>query len=1101
MASKTLKKLLRFILIPIVVLLLLVGIAAGILYSQQQRLVELAVKELNKQLPGQLAVGASEISLFQNYPYISIALSKVQFYPNKQPGARPIYEAERLYVGFSLPDVLRQKYRVKALALKNGHLDLVQEDDGQLNIVEASRMTADTTAGAPKTSAGLDLDIRKLVLKNMTISYQDNRKGQHLVTHIDRIQASFRDDDRQVDANLTGTMLVDYTGPGDSTLFRHKHVETDIRLSYEKATKMLSLPEGQLKLEQSVFNISGTADLLHDNMVNFTFSGDKPDFRQLFAFAPESLAKQLQHFRYDGHLSFEGKIKGNVGGGRQPLIELFFNCSSAWLHNTEAKKNLDSLAFKGYYTNGPGHCLQTSELRLLDMNARPGKGLFRGNFVMRDFTDPKIMMQVNSDLELEFIGAFLGIRDLERITGHINLKMNFKELVDFSAPEKEISELTQGVQSELKVTDLTFRIPHYPYMVEHLNLHADMKNGFVKLDTLSFSIGHSDFHLDGSLSDLPALFHQQEKPVVLTLHAQSSKMILKELLASDTAMNSEVKSASKEEIHDFDIALSLETSVAELQHPNPLPKGNFKIQNFDAAFKNYPHSLHDFAGQLVIDDTSLRLKGLTGQIDSSDIRFSGRVTDYALWFEKVKRGRTQIAFDLKSQRLALRDLLGNTGQSYIPKDYQQEVATGVWLRSKIDLRYDSCFQFASIKIGNISGALQQHPIRLDSISGNIKFGIDDFVKIDTLKGRIGNSDFNCSMRLYAGKDTVRRKKENFLQFTSNLLDADQLSNYAATAEAAEQEEMTVLQQGQSGTADSTTAAGSGVSAGSSNPSMQPATTVHADAFNIFRIPFIDFNASVSIGRLRYHHLGIRNLVTNARMQSNQQLYLDTLSMDIAGGTIGAHAHFNGSDPKKIYLRSRIRVKDVNIEKLMLKADYYGQDYVINKNIKGTLSGQIRSYVQVHPDLTPLIDQSEAQMDVEIRNGVLLNFAPMQAMSSYFSDKNLNMVRFDTLRDVLTFKNGALTIPGMNINSSLGFMEISGTQSMDMHMEYFLRIPLKLVTQAGFHKLFGKKQEEVDPNQVDAIEYRNKDKRVHFINLEIRGVPDAYKVSLGKAKGS
>ena len=1084
MASKTLKKLLRFILIPVVVLLLLVGIAAGILYSQQQRLVELAVKELNKQLPGQLAVGGSEISLFQNYPYISIALNNVQFYPNKQPGARPIYEAERLYVGFSLPDVLRQKYRVKALALKSGHLDLVQEDDGQLNIIEASRMTGDTTAGTPKTSAGLDLDIKKLVLKNMTISYLDNRKGQHLVTHIDRIQASFRDDDHRVDANLTGTMLVDYTGPGDSTLFRRKHVETDIRLSYEKATKMLSLPEGQLKLEQAVFNISGTADLLHDNMLNFTFSGDKPDFRQLFAFAPESLAKELQHFRYDGHLSFEGKIKGNVGGGRQPLIELFFNCSSAWLHNTEAKKNLDSLAFKGYYTNGPGHCLQTSELRLLDMNARPGKGLFRGNFVMRDFTDPKIMMQVNSDLELEFIGAFLGIRDLERITGHINLKMNFKELVDFSAPEKEISELTQGVQSELKVTDLTFRIPHYPYMVEHLNLHADMKNGFVKLDTLSFSIGHSDFHLDGSLSDLPALFHQQEKPVVLTLHAQSSKMILKELLASDTAMNSEVKSASKEEIHDFDIALSLETSVAELQHPNPLPKGNFKIQNFDAAFKNYPHSLHDFAGQLVIDDTSLRLKGLTGQIDSSDIRFSGRVTDYALWFEKVKRGRTQIAFDLKSQRLAIRDLLGNTGQSYIPKDYQQEVATGVWLRSKIDLRYDSCFQFARIKIGNISGALQQHPIRLDSISGNIKFGIDDFVKIDTLKGRIGNSDFNCSMRLYAGRDTVRRKKENFLQFTSNLLDADQLSNYAATAEAAEQEEMTVLQQ------DS-----------ASNPSMQPATTIHSDAFNIFRIPFIDFNASVSIGRLRYHHLGIRNLLTNIRMQANQQLYLDTLSMDIAGGTIGAHAHFNGSDPKKIYLRSRIRVKDVNIEKLMLKADYYGQDYVINKNIKGTLSGQIRSYVQVHPDLTPLIDQSEAQMDVEIHNGVLLNFAPMQAMSSYFSDKNLSMVRFDTLRDVLTFKNGALTIPGMNINSSLGFMEISGTQSMDMHMEYFLRIPLKLVTQAGFHKLFGKKQEEVDPNQVDAIEYRNKDKRVHFINLEIRGLPDAYKVSLGKAKGS
>src|SRR6201999_2218118 len=104
-----------------------------------------------------------------------------------------------------------------------------------------------------------------------------------------------------------------------------------------------------------------------------------------------------------------------------------------------------------------------------------------------------------------------------------------------------------------------------------------------------------------------------------------------------------------------------------------------------------------------------------------------------------------------------------------------------------------------------------------------------------------------------------------------------------------------------------------------------------------------------------------------------------------------------------------------------------------------------------------------------------------------------------LRNVLTFKNGALTIPGMNINSSLGFMEISGTQSMDMHMEYFIRIPLKLVTSAGFHKLFGRKQEEVDPDQVDAIEYRDKDRRVHFVNVKITGTPDAYKVGLGKAK--
>jgi hypothetical protein len=154
---------------------------------------------------------------------------------------------------------------------------------------------------------------------------------------------------------------------------------------------------------------------------------------------------------------------------------------------------------------------------------------------------------------------------------------------------------------------------------------------------------------------------------------------------------------------------------------------------------------------------------------------------------------------------------------------------------------------------------------------------------------------------------------------------------------------------------------------------------------------------------------------------------------------------------------------------------------------------------VHPDLTPLLDHTEAQLDVDIRNGVLLNFAPIHALSSYFKDKNLDRVRFDTLRNQITLKNGALFFPNMNINSSLGYMEFSGTQALNMQMEYYLRIPLKMVTNVGFKMLFGKKEEEVDPDQVDAIQYRNMDKKVRFVNLKITGTPDDYKVSLGKAK--
>jgi hypothetical protein len=100
-------------------------------------------------------------------------------------------------------------------------------------------------------------------------------------------------------------------------------------------------------------------------------------------------------------------------------------------------------------------------------------------------------------------------------------------------------------------------------------------------------------------------------------------------------------------------------------------------------------------------------------------------------------------------------------------------------------------------------------------------------------------------------------------------------------------------------------------------------------------------------------LGIRNFATTARMTANQQLFpRHAWSMDIAGGTINASGQFDGSNPKKILLHSKINAEDVNIEKLLLKLDYLGQDYVINKNLHGSLSGQIETNMQVHPDLTP-----------------------------------------------------------------------------------------------------------------------------------------------------
>ena len=89
---------------------------------------------------------------------------------------------------------------------------------------------------------------------------------------------------------------------------------------------------------------------------------------------------------------------------------------------------------------------------------------------------------------------------------------------------------------------------------------------------------------------------------------------------------------------------------------------------------------------------------------------------------------------------------------------------------------------------------------------------------------------------------------------------------------------------------------------------------------------------------------------------------------------------------------------------------------------------------------------------------------------------------------------------MTINSSLGFIEVSGKQDMNFNMEYYIKIPMKLVTGITKQKLFTTNKEyEIDEHQEDEIIYKNSSKKIKYVNLKISGNSENYKVSLARSK--
>lgn len=187
---------------------------------------------------------------------------------------------------------------------------------------------------------------------------------------------------------------------------------------------------------------------------------------------------------------------------------------------------------------------------------------------------------------------------------------------------------------------------------------------------------------------------------------------------------------------------------------------------------------------------------------------------------------------------------------------------------------------------------------------------------------------------------------------------------------------------------------------------------------------------------------------------------------------------------------------------MVKFENFGQDHLVSENLHGKLSGDIWGKIHLHADMVPIIDDSEIHMDFSVLSGKLENYGPMEYLSEYFADKNVAKIIFDTLQNHIDMKDGTLNIPKMKINTSLGFVELSGKQNLDYTYEYYIKVPWKMVTKAGASKLFGKKKgEEVDPDQEDEIEYSDSGKKVRYVNIQITGDLEDYSIKLKKEKKS
>ncbi len=328
--------------------------------------------------------------------------------------------------------------------------------------------------------------------------------------------------------------------------------------------------------------------------------------------------------------------------------------------------------------------------------------------------------------------------------------------------------------------------------------------------------------------------------------------------------------------------------------------------------------------------------------------------------------------------------------------------------------YDSVELDFRMEVKDMGWHFRYYPMAIDQFRAKIQKKGNEMI-IEKLEGNIGESNLKLNALIGNYSDSTLESLYGYMVLESDLLDFNQLLNYQLPEEEKELADTSELR----------------------------------DPPRLDQMAFPDFTFNMDVGELRYGGNTLFGLRGTLRSSTERILYMDHLIVSgKSGGFLGFNGQFNVSNPYFYTLSTELEMKDVNIQDLNFKMQSGEQVYTLEENFAGIVSGTGLAEVFISPDFKLDMENTTAVFQVEVKDGALINFKALEAAGKYLDNKNLDDVRFSTLRNNFTLMDSKISIPLMSVESTVGQLLIEGEQGLDNTYLYLLRVPPWLMKDAA-----------------------------------------------------
>lgn len=186
----------------------------------------------------------------------------------------------------------------------------------------------------------------------------------------------------------------------------------------------------------------------------------------------------------------------------------------------------------------------------------------------------------------------------------------------------------------------------------------------------------------------------------------------------------------------------------------------------------------------------------------------------------------------------------------------------------------------------------------------------------------------------------------------------------------------------------------------------------------------------------------------------KELLAKEVALRVGGGKFHLNGLANAEDPNNIKVHTHSTYDGISIDSVFYTFENFNQDFLVDKNLKGQIDADVRSYMEFDSLLHFNTKAFKASINATVQHGELNNFAPMEKLSKYVEEESLAHLQFSELQNNINIENETIYLPEMQIKSNVSTILISGTHTFDQHIDYHLMVPVKDFKKKDHDEAFG-----------------------------------------------